>query len=295
MTPKAAPHLPVMLEEVLEHLAPTSGKRYIDATLGAGGHTLAILKSGATVDGIDHDQQVIDVASSLIKEAGLSKNFTAHQGSFADILEGPELGDDYDGILFDLGVSSLQLDTPDRGFSFRFDAPLDMRMDQEGQAVTAADLVNGLGRKELVKLFRDLSEERYATLLADAICDARKLKPIKTTFDLVAVIESHVKRTGRLHPATRVFQSLRMAVNTERDELKAALPSALSKLVLGGTLVVISFHSGEGLIIKDTIKKWVQEEKVSKLKGSPFTPSDKEVSANPRSRSAVMSVVRRTS
>ncbi len=314
MTPKNTPHIPVMLEQLVQYFAPATGKRYIDATLGAGGHTLALLQAGATVMGIDHDQSIIDIATARIKEAGLSNNFTAHQGSFADLLQptglpavepglpavepglpaevGP-LGSDYDGVLFDLGVSSLQLDTPSRGFSFRHDAPLDMRMDPDNQAVTAADLIGGLGRGELVKLFRELSEEKHATLIADAICDARKVTPIKTTFDLVKIIESKVKRTGRLHPATRVFQSLRMAVNTERDELKAVLPSALSKLSVGGKLITISFHSGEHKIIKSQLKNWEENGLAKNIEGSPFTPTQEEIISNPRSRSAIMHVVKR--
>jgi len=293
MTPKNTPHIPVMLEQVVQYFAPATGKRYIDATLGAGGHSLALLQAGATVMGIDHDQSIIDIATARIKAVGFSNNFTAHQGSFADLLAGDTLKDQYDGILFDLGVSSLQLDTPERGFSFRFNAPLDMRMDPDNQAVTAADLIGGLGRGELVKLFRELSEERHATLIADAICDARKIKPIKTTFDLVKIIESKIKRTGRLHPATRVFQSLRMAVNTERDELKAVLPSALSKLSVGGKLITISFHSGEHKIIKSQLKNWEENGLAKNIEGSPFTPTQEEIINNPRSRSAIMHVIRR--
>lgn len=294
--PLAKFHTPVMLNEVLEYFSPTKGKKYLDATLGAGGHTSALLEAGATVVGIDRDQSIIDLATKRIEEVGLSDHFTAHQGSFADLLNPSRsdlVGSDYDGILLDLGVSSLQLDTPERGFSFRYDAPLDMRMDSDNQAVTAADLIGGLGRGELVKLFRELSEERYATLIADAICDARKIKPIKTTFDLVRIIESCVKRTGRLHPATRVFQSLRMAVNTERDELKAVLPSALSKLVVNGTLIIISFHSGEDTIVKSQIKIWEEEGVVESIAGSPFTPSQDEIATNPRARSAIMRIVRK--
>ncbi|MBT7912889.1 16S rRNA (cytosine(1402)-N(4))-methyltransferase RsmH [Candidatus Bathyarchaeota archaeon] len=296
MTPKNKIHIPVMLKEVLEHLAPEPGKRYIDATLGAAGHTLAILETGATVLGIDRDQEIIEIATDKIKEAGLSTNFTTLRGSFADLLQPSRsdlVGSDYDGILFDLGVSSYQLDTPERGFSFRFDAPLDMRMDPENQAVTAADLINGLGRNELVKLFKELSEERYAALLADVICDARKQNPITTTLELAELIESRVKRTGRLHPATRIFQSLRMAVNTERDELKAVLPSALSNLKPGGVIIVISFHSGEDSIVKAQIADWLKEGLIEAGSNLLLTTSSEEALTNPRSRSAKLRVIRK--
>ena len=168
-----------------------------------------------------------------------------------------------------------------------------MRMDPENQAVTAADLINGLGRKELVKLFKELSEERYAALLADVICDARKQNPITTTLELAELIESRVKRTGRLHPATRIFQSLRMAVNTERDELKAVLPSALSNLKPGGVIIVISFHSGEDSIVKAQIADWLKEGLIEAGSNLLLTTSSEEALTNPRSRSAKLRVIRK--
>jgi 16S rRNA (cytosine1402-N4)-methyltransferase len=280
-------HTPVMLRQVVEFFDPAPGKKYIDATLGAAGHTLALLKKGADVYGIDRDQEVIDIAAQNVVDAGLRDHFTAKQSSFADALstQGEE---DYDGILFDLGVSSYQLDTPKRGFSFRYDAPLDMRMDKN-LTVTAADLVNGLGKNELYELFSTLGEDRNSRKIANAIVDARKSKPIRTTSDLVRIIESVVHSTAaHIHPATRIFQALRMAVNTEREELKAALPSALSWLRQGGKLAVISFHSLEDKIVEDFMTG-AQESgqlEIVNLKDGALMPTPTEVRANPRSRSA---------
>lgn len=284
-------HTPVMLKEVLEYLSPAEGKSYIDATLGYAGHTLGLLQAGASVVGIDQDADLLELAVRRVGEAGLSGRFTSMHGSFATALSGDRLPENsFDGVLFDLGVSSYQLDTPERGFSFRHDAPLDMRMNKN-LLVTAKDLVNGLGKKELVELFRTLGEEKAALKLAEKIVDARKKKPIKTTTELARLIEKHLPRRGKIHPATKVFQALRMAVNDERGELKAALPSALSKLKLGGVLAVISFHSLEDAIVKS----FMTTASVEALTPSPVTPGSQEIMANPRSRSGKLRVARRVS
>jgi len=244
-------HTPVLVKEVTEFLAPDSGKDYIDATLGYGGHTLELLQAGSSVVGIDQDADILELATKRINEAGYGYRFTPMRGSFASALASDRLPlDHYAGVLFDLGVSSYQLDTPGRGFSFRYDAPLDMRMDKS-LGVTARDLINGLGKKELVTLFSTLGQEKAALKLAEAIVDARKLKPIETTKELADLIAKFVPRHGKIHPATKVFQALRMAVNSEREELKAALPSALSHLQNGGVLAVIAFHSLEDIIVQD--------------------------------------------
>jgi len=286
-------HTPVMLQEVVEYLAPAKNKKYLDATLGAGGHTLALLKKGASVVGVDQDKSVIEVASKRITDAGYANNFSYLHDSFAHALTDSTLPTDFDGALFDLGVSSLQLDTPERGFSFRFDAPLDMRMNPSTQQVTAKDLINGLGRKELYELFHELGEERSARRLADAICGARRLSPIQTTRELAEIIEGVVPRAGHIHPATRVFQALRMAVNSEREELKAALPSALSHLKLGGNLAVISFHSGEDKLVKSQYVAWEKSGQAHQLTSKPLTPSSRELADNPRARSAKLRLTRR--
>lgn len=284
----ASLHLPVLYTETMKYLQPQPGKRYLDATVGYGGHTLGLLKAGAVVVGIDQDQDMLKLAASRVQSAGFADQFTPVHQSFAKFLASA-LPSSYDGILFDLGVSSYQLDTPERGFSFRFDATLDMRMDPLHQHVTAKELINGLGRKELYELFRELGEERSARRVADAICNGRKLKPITTTGELATLVEKVSPRKGKLHPATKIFQALRMAVNSEREELKAALPSALSALVAGGVLAVISFHSLEDKIVKNFFVESGQELTVK----NPVTPSLEEVMANPRSRSAKLRVLRK--
>ncbi len=277
-------HTPVLLKEVVEALSPMAKKSYIDATLGFGGHTLELLKAGALVTGIDQDADLLELAQTRITESGFSSSFTAIHSSFASVLSSDRLaGDSFDGILFDLGVSSYQLDTPERGFSFRYDAPLDMRMNKE-LAVTARDLINGLGKNELVELFETLGEEHAAKKIVAAIVERRRIKPIETTKQLAFLIEKLIPKRGKIHPATKVFQALRMAVNTEREELKAALPSALSKLVTGGIVAVISFHSLEEALVTEFFKN--NSDKVELLTQDPIIPTPAEVLSNPRSRSA---------
>ncbi len=276
-------HTPVLLTEVVKIMDPKPGKMYIDATLGYGGHTLELLKAGAEVVGIDQDADILELTQKRITEVGLSKNFTAIHSSFASALSSDRLSQQkYQGVLLDLGVSSYQLDTPERGFSFRYDAPLDMRMNKD-LAVTAKDLINGLGKNELINLFATLGEEYQAKKIVAAILDARRKNPITTTTELANLIARTVNKSkAHLHPATKVFQALRMAVNTEREELKAALPSAWSCLASGGILVVICFHSLELEIVKSFMSSLKDASFVSDI----ITPSLDEQYDNHRSRSA---------
>lgn len=283
-----------MLTEVIHYLDPEPGKRYLDATLGYAGHTLELLKSGAEVVGIDRDEDLLLIATDRIKKAGFAKQFTVVHSSFADALDSSRtlLEGKFDGILFDLGVSSYQLDTPERGFSFRYDAPLDMRMDKN-LAVTAADLVNGLGKNELTELFLTLGEEGNAKRIASAICSERKVRKIETTQQLADLIISLVGRPRGIHPATKVFMSLRMAVNNEREELKAALPSALSWLKEGGLVVTIAFHSLEDRLVKGWMNDAESAGQIVKITNGVVEPSSEEIARNPRSRSAKLRVARR--
>lgn len=289
-------HTPVMLRQVGEFLDPAPGKRYIDATLGAAGHTLSLLEKGASVVGIDRDSEIIKFAVKKITDQNLSSNFTFINSSFAGALSknlDGALNGEYDGVLFDLGVSSLQLNSPQRGFSFRYSAPLDMRMDNS-LSVTAADLVNGLGKRELVELFSTLGEDRHSTQIASAIVNARKLSPIKTTTQLVKIIESVVNsRSSSTHPATRIFQALRMAVNSEREELKAALPSALSWIKQGGVLAVICFHSLEEAIVTEFMTNEEEKGTLQVLTPLPVKPTVSELKTNNRARSARLRVARK--
>lgn len=282
-------HTPVMVEEIIKLIDPQPGKTIIDATLGAAGHTMELAKKGARVIGIDRDQEIIEIAQSNINKQNLTDKIELKKGEFSKLDE-LVAREKIDGILFDLGVSSLQLDKSERGFSFMNDAPLDMRMDKELQ-VTAKDLINGLGRKELHELFTKLGEERYSRRIADAVINARRLKPIQTTKNLVDIINSVIKKRNKIHPATRVFQALRIAVNDELNELKVALPSALSLLSPGGTCVVISFHSLEDRIVKNIFSE--AEDNFEILTPKPLTPTPEETSKNPRSRSAKLRAIRR--
>jgi len=287
-------HTPVMLAEVIHYLDPKPGKRFLDATLGYAGHTLELLKSGAEVVGIDRDGDLLAIATKRIAGEGFASQFTPINYSFADALDKDKhiLDGKFDGILFDLGVSSYQLDTPERGFSFRYDAPLDMRMDQR-LAVTAADLVNGLGKNELTELFLTLGEEGNAKRIANAICTERLIHKIETTEQLSSLIIETVGRSRGIHPATKVFQALRMAVNSERLELKAALPSALSFLNEGGVIATIAFHSLEDRIIKSWMNDAKSAGQIELMTDGPVEPSSAEVGKNPRSRSAKLRVAKR--
>ena len=277
-------HLPVLLDEVIEFLAVKPGGKYLDATLGGGGHTQEIIRRGGQIFGIDQDPQAVKIARQRLHPT----HAKVVLGNFADLETiAREHGfTAVDGILFDLGVASFQLDTAARGFSFQADAPLDMRMNPD-LAVTAADLVNALGRKELTTLFTKLAQERLAAPIANAIVEFRRLRPITTTGQLAALVERiYGRRRGKLHPATKVFLGLRIAVNDELNNLKAALPQAINLLQPDGRLVVISFHEGEDRIVKQFFKTLSLTHQGTILTKKPLSPDLEEITANPRSRSA---------
>lgn len=282
-------HKPVMLKEVLEHLDPREGKLILDATLGAAGHTLAMAKRGAQIIAIDRDQRAIDIANKAIEQEGLRDQVEIRRLEFSKINELSR--SQFDGELFDLGVSSMQLDEGNRGFSFSKKAPLDMRMDEK-LSVTAQDLVNGLGRKELYELFTKYAQEYRARELARAIVHARKIKPITTTTELASIVSGVKGFAKGKNPATQVFQALRIAVNDELGELKAALPSALSMLKPGGACVVISFHSLEDRIVKNIFIEHEEESYRVRTK-KPLIPTQHEINTNRRARSAKMRVIER--
>jgi 16S rRNA (cytosine1402-N4)-methyltransferase len=283
-------HKPVLLKEAIEFLAVKPGERYIDATVGGGGHSEAILKVGGIILGIDCDPEAITAARRRLSSACPGASWRLVRGNFADLkkIAAANGFSSAAGILFDLGVSSYQLGTPKRGFSFNLESPLDMRMDLR-LMVTAADLVNGLTENELTELFFKFGEEKCARRIARAICRARKIRPITTTNELAEVILRARPRRGkfdRTHPATRCFQALRIAVNDELNSLKAALPQALEILKPEGRLVVISFHSLEDRIVKNFLKLAAGEGRLEILTKKPIRPTEEEVEANPRSRSA---------
>jgi 16S rRNA (cytosine1402-N4)-methyltransferase len=286
-------HTSVLLKAAVDGLLVEKGKKYIDATLGGGGHTEEIVRRGGIVLGIDTDEYAIGFVKDKIKTSKLSdKQVTLAKGNFRDLERiGIENGfTDVAGILFDLGVSSYQFDTTERGFSFLREATLDMRMDRE-LTVTAKDLVNGLTKHELSELFVKLGEERFAKKIAEAIVREREKRPIETTAGLAKIIRHNVPGGAKgVHPATRVFQALRIAVNDELNALREALPQAVKLLTKGGRIAVISFHSLEDRIVKQAFLLFAAEELGYIITRKPLIPSEEEAAQNPRSRSAKLRI-----
>jgi 16S rRNA (cytosine1402-N4)-methyltransferase len=282
----APTHTPVLLEETMEALAVQPGGRYIDCTLGAGGHALAILERsspGGQLLGIDADPEAIAAARARLtayKSSALliNDNFSHLKDICIKYGFSP-----VHGILFDLGLSSLQLEGGGRGFSFQRDEPLDMRL-SPAQEASAADILNTTAEAELARLIRTLGEEHRSRRIAHYIVQER---PLKTTLQLVGAIERAVGgRRGRIHPATRTFQALRIAVNQELEHLSSALEQATSLLGLGGRLVVISYHSLDDRIVKRFMHEEARKACLKLVYKKVITPSRAEVHFNPRSRSA---------
>jgi len=297
-------HLPVLLAEVLAAARVRPGQRWIDGTFGRGGHTRALLEQGALVLGLDQDGAAEEAARAL--EAQWPGKFKWQQRNFKDLKTcSREHGwDQVDGVLLDLGVSSPQLETPERGFSFRAEGPLDMRMDRRGSP-TAADLVNELSESELSKLFYEHGGEREARRVARAIAIRREHAPFRTTTDLAALVAETLphRRTGGLHPATKVFQALRIVVNREQEALLAALPQVVELMRPGAVLEVISFHSGEDRVVKQFLREraseWLETPKHPNTVRNPehylrdmkrYLPGQEEIEKNPRARSARLRV-----
>ena len=304
-------HVPVLLAESLEWLAPGRGGLFVDATVGLGGHSEALLQASPDVRlvGIDRDSQALERAEKRLAPFGsrvrlVQANFHHLDRALSGL--GVHGVRSIAGVLADLGVSSLQLETAERGFSFRLDGPLDMRM---GLAeLTAADLVNQTSEGELETIFRDYGEERQARRIARAIGRARREKPIETTGELRRLVGAVVggRREERIDPATRVFQALRIAVNQELAGLEAFIQGAVDMLESEGRLVVISYHSLEDRIVKNTLRDLAQGEVdpvtgrpraetqlIEVLTKKPQRPSEEEVAFNPRSRSARLRAARR--
>lgn len=302
--PEESPHCPVLYEAVLEGLDVHSGGRFVDATVGAGGHSQGILTASAPhgrLLGIDADPDAVALARRRLAPFG--DRALLVQGSFAQLasIASRRGFTQVDGILLDLGLSSMQLAAPGRGFSFREDGPLDMRFDPSG-TITASGLVNELKERELVDLLRQYGQERQARRIARAIVESR---PLHSTVQLATLIDEVVGRRERIHPATRTFQALRIAVNNELSALSEALPQALDLLVAGGRLVVISFHSLEDRIVKRFLQHEARDcicppdvptcvcghsARVRIITRHPVRPSEEEVASNPRSRSARLRV-----
>jgi len=298
--PEKLPHYPVLYEAVLEGLMPRPHGCYIDATVGAGGHAGGILTASqprGRLLGIDADPQAVALARERL--AAFGDRATLVQGNFSELASvAPARGFvKVDGILFDLGLSSMQLAAPGRGFSFQQDGPLDMRFDPSG-LTTAADLVNGLEERELSDILRRYGQEREARRIARTIVSAR---PLRSTLELSTLIERVLGRREHIHPATRTFQALRIAVNDELSALRKALPQALGLLSTGGRLAIISFHSLEDRIVKQFLELEARDcicppdipvcvcghqARLKIITRHPIRPSEEEIAANPRSRSA---------
>lgn len=286
-------HISVLPKEVLDALEVGENKKYIDATLGGGGHTIAIAEKGGVVLGIDVDTDAIGNFEQRMKgsESRIKESVRVVKGNFAQIGEiAKENGfTEVSGILFDLGVSSHQFDTAERGFSHQKNGPLDMRMD-DSLSIRAADLVNGLTKKELELLFKRYGEEPFAKKIAEAIVNGRNRELFTTTDELARAVERAVGRKGKIHPATRVFQALRIAVNDELHSLENALLQSVSLLESGGRIVVISFHSLEDRIIKQTFLQFVDQGLGSLTIKKPLLPTEQEILENPRARSAKLRI-----
>ncbi|MBD2108769.1 16S rRNA (cytosine(1402)-N(4))-methyltransferase RsmH [Nodosilinea sp. FACHB-13] len=280
-------HVPVLPEAVLEGLNIQPGGRYLDATAGGGGHSRLMLEADPTVRVVAVDQDAAAIVATQANLAEFGDRVSLWHGNFANF---DPAGNLFDGILADLGVSSVQLDVGDRGFSFRQTAPLDMRMDPR-QDLTAADIVNHWDETELANLIYTYGEERLSRRIARKIVDQR---PWQTTTDLAEAISYCVPRSyryGRIHPATRTFQALRIAVNQELKVLETLLKVAPTWLAPGGRLVIISFHSLEDRLVKHTLKDSPDLKVITK---KPVIATETEVSQNPRARSAKLRVAERT-
>jgi 16S rRNA (cytosine1402-N4)-methyltransferase len=313
LQPSSTDHLPVLASEVRELLAVKPGETVVDATFGAGGHASVLaadLRGSGKFIAIDRDPTVRPYFDRFKRRAGVQARLL--RGEASTVLR--QLGENdvrADAILLDLGVSSMQLDRPERGFSYAVDAPLDMRMDPRDE-VSARDLVNDSGERELTQIFKRYGEERYARQIARAIGRERRRRPIERTGELVEIIRSAIPAPARFgdgHPAKRVFQALRIAVNDELGELEAALPAAFDMLRPGGRLAVISFHSLEDRLVKRFLRDKERgcvcppdfpvcvcgkEPELRALGRKAVRPSSREVAANPRAASARMRAAVRT-
>jgi len=292
-------HEPVLTTDVVTWLAPSGGGLFVDCTVGLGGHTRALLDAGASrVIGLDRDADALALAGASLASYGDRLELVhADYRSLPAVLDARGI-DRIDGALADLGVSSLQFDAEGRGFSFRRDEPLDMRMDRS-EGPTAADLVNSADEQDLADAIFRFGEERYSRRIARAIVQARAAAPLATTGQLASIVRRAVPTRGyqRIDPATRTFQALRIWVNRELDDLDRFLRDAVRRLRDGARLVVISFHSLEDRIVKHTFRALDRggEAIAAVLTKHPVVPGDEEVSRNPRARSAKLRAIRRLS
>lgn len=284
-------HEPVLLDEIVRALNIEKGGKYIDATVGLGGHAEAVCKAGGRVLGLEWDEKALKEARRRLNKA--CPDAVLVRTNFAKLAEvAQETGFvPADGVFFDLGVSTLQLEAEGRGFSFLRDEPLDMRMDPQHQGVRAQDLLNSLPERQLYELFSQTTEKKLARAVARAVFSQRRIKPVESTTQLADLVSRVYRgRRRKIHPATTVFLALRMAVNFELENLKVSLPQAVDVLTEGGRLAVISFHSGEDRLVKNFLREKGKRGQVRVLTKKPITPGEEEKEKNPRSRSAKLRV-----
>jgi 16S rRNA (cytosine1402-N4)-methyltransferase len=301
----ARPHIPVLYQDIIHALQPKSRCFYVDCTLGGGGHAQGILEASrpdGRLLGLDLDPQAIAIARKRL--AAFGERVRIEQASYVELTSVLKLAgwNLVDGIVFDLGVSSMQFDTPERGFSFQHDAPLDMRFNPDSP-ISAAELVNQISEAELAEIIFRYGEDRNARRIARAIVRAR---PLRTTKQLAAVVARTGGAKDHIHPATRTFQALRIAVNEELKSIEAALPQAVQALNSGGRLAIISFHSLEDRIVKEYFNRESTDclcppqqpvctcghkATIRKVTRKPIVPAESEVSDNPRARSAKLRIV----
>ena len=306
-------HVSVLFDECMEGLNIKPDGIYVDGTLGGGGHSSGIcerLGPEGTLIGIDRDRDALNAASKRLEKYNCKKIFVqSNYSDIAQVLEDLEI-DEIDGALLDLGVSSFQLDNPERGFSYMNDAPLDMRMSQD-DSFTAYDVVNDYDKKELTNIISKYGEERWASIIADFIVKARADKPLESTFELVDVIKAAIpasaRRTGP-HPAKRTFQAIRIEVNDELGQLERAVEEFCDVLAPEGRICIITFHSLEDRIVKDIFNQRAnpctcpkefpvcvcgKKPDIKKVTGKPIVSSDAELDDNPRARSAKLRVAQK--
>ncbi|MBI3549914.1 MAG: 16S rRNA (cytosine(1402)-N(4))-methyltransferase RsmH [Elusimicrobia bacterium] len=288
-------HVPVLTQEVLEHLVTNKDGLYLDATIGLGGHSEALLKTISAQGkllGMDMDPEALQMAAQRLKPyAGKVRLVHENFRNLGQTLE-TEKFFPLSGALFDLGVSSLQFDKPSRGFSLQKDGPLDMRLDPAGNPLTAARILNEWPKEQLAMLFKEFGEEPRSAQAARWIIERRADKAFETTLDLARFLESKFgRRQGDIHPATRIFMALRIAVNRELENLTRGMESIFPYIASGGRIAVISFHSLEDRIVKHVFNSFIAQGDCRAVTPTPLRPAPTEVALNPRSRSAKLRVV----
>ncbi|MDQ3008154.1 MAG: 16S rRNA (cytosine(1402)-N(4))-methyltransferase RsmH [bacterium] len=295
-------HVSVLLNEALAGLVISPNSWYLDATFGRGGHTAAILRAGGNVIAFDYDQEAIEYGQSTFatfieqgRFALVRENFSKLSSIVPEVLKAHQISQ-LDGVLFDFGTSVDQLLSPDRGFSFDSDSPLDMRMDDRS-SVRAKDLLNLLSEKQLVQIFQDYGGEREAKSIAKAIkikFNREGLTSLQTTAQLAQLVsKTKHERGSKLHPATKVFQALRITVNMELENIELALPQALQLVAPTKNIVTIAFHEGEDRIVKRLFNQWESQDKGQKINNHIVVPTSSELEANPRARSARLRIFKK--